>query len=187
MINLRTRSGACKVISCTTKPPIEKPNRSTCFRPSALMKAMASAPICSNVVGTSPELLETPALSNKIHLPVASQAIRHRRIPVVHGAEVVLAKDERHSSGLAEAAIGEADSVGLYELCRRGLVCVVIHNESPCAGSVRFQRLHDKNRQDAMRLVRKACCGGGRAAIRFQHRLCLASQSLGQTASTLIR
>jgi hypothetical protein len=23
-----------------------------------------------------------------------------------------------------EAAIGEADAVGLYELCRRGLVCV---------------------------------------------------------------
>src|SRR5437660_2980131 len=44
-------------------PPIEKPNRSTCFRPSALMKAMALAPICSNVVGTSPELLETPALA----------------------------------------------------------------------------------------------------------------------------
>jgi glucose-6-phosphate 1-dehydrogenase len=30
------------------------------------MKATALAPICSNVVGTSPELLETPALSNKI-------------------------------------------------------------------------------------------------------------------------
>ena len=30
--------GACKVISCTTMPPIEKPNRSTCFGPSALMK-----------------------------------------------------------------------------------------------------------------------------------------------------
>jgi len=30
------------------------------LQPSALMKAMALAPICSNVVGTSPELLETP-------------------------------------------------------------------------------------------------------------------------------
>src|SRR6202022_574001 len=56
------------------------------------------------------------------HLPVASQAIRHRWVPIIHGADVVLAKDERHSSGLAEAAIGEADAVGLYELCRRGLV-----------------------------------------------------------------
>src|SRR6202161_2316589 len=53
---------------------------------------------------------------------VASQAIRHRRVPIIHGANVVLAKDERHASGLAEAAIGEGDSVGLYELCRRGLV-----------------------------------------------------------------
>src|SRR3984957_17314953 len=56
------------------------------------------------------------------HLPVASQAIRHRWVPIIHGADVVLAEDERHSSGLAEAAIGEADSVGLYELRRRGLV-----------------------------------------------------------------
>src|ERR1700719_3335925 len=56
------------------------------------------------------------------HLSVASQAIRHCRIPVIHGADVVLAKDERHSSGLAEATIGEADSASLYELCRRGLV-----------------------------------------------------------------
>ena len=30
------------------------------------MKAMASVAICPNVVGTSPELLETPALLNKI-------------------------------------------------------------------------------------------------------------------------
>src|SRR5207302_1863389 len=56
------------------------------------------------------------------HLPVASQAIRNRRVPVVHGAEVVLAKYERHSSGLAESAIGEADSVSLYELRRRSLM-----------------------------------------------------------------
>ena len=30
------------------------------------MKAIALAPISRNVVGTSPELLETPALSNRI-------------------------------------------------------------------------------------------------------------------------
>src|SRR6202163_4064335 len=58
--------GRLQGVSLPTSPPIEKPNRSTCFRPSALMKAMASAPIRSNVVGTSPELLETPALLNKI-------------------------------------------------------------------------------------------------------------------------
>src|SRR6202030_2675092 len=56
------------------------------------------------------------------HLTIASQAIRHRWVPIIHGADVVLAKDERHSSGLAEAAIGEADAVGLNELCRCGLV-----------------------------------------------------------------
>ena len=63
------------------------------------------------------------------HLPVASQAIRHRWVPIIHGADVVLVKDERHAVGFAKAAIGEADAVGLYELCRRGrgLVCVVAH------------------------------------------------------------
>jgi hypothetical protein len=39
-------------------PPIEKPSTSALFKPSARLKATALAPICSNVVGTSPELLE---------------------------------------------------------------------------------------------------------------------------------
>src|SRR5207245_10247693 len=56
------------------------------------------------------------------HLTVASQAIRNRRVPIIHGADVVLVEDDRHTAGLAESAIGEADSVSLYELCRRGLV-----------------------------------------------------------------
>jgi hypothetical protein len=65
---------ACKVICCTTMPPIEKPNRSTCFRPSVLMKAMASAAIRSNVAAGDARVVEQD------HLPVASQAIRHRRV-----------------------------------------------------------------------------------------------------------
>src|ERR1700722_2268180 len=56
------------------------------------------------------------------HLTVASEAIRHRRVPIIHGADVVLVEDDRHTAGLAESAIGEADAVGLNELCRRGLV-----------------------------------------------------------------
>src|ERR1700735_5382044 len=66
------------------------------------------------------------------HLTVASEAIRHRRVPIIHGADVVLAKDERYSSGLAEAAIGEADAVGLYELCRCGLVGMNPYGRSLC-------------------------------------------------------
>src|SRR5258706_4209054 len=41
---------------------------------------------------------------------------------MVHGAGEVLVENERHSAGFAEASIGEADSVGLDELRRRGLV-----------------------------------------------------------------
>src|SRR5438132_2444952 len=62
------------------------------------------------------------------HLTVASQAIRHRRVPIIHGTDVVLVEDDRHTAGLAESAIGEADSVSLYELGRRGMMCVVSHN-----------------------------------------------------------
>src|ERR1700731_3644216 len=64
------------------------------------------------------------------HLTVASEAIRHHRVPVIHGADVVLVEDERHAAGLAESAIGEADSLGLNELCRRGLVAVLAHRDS---------------------------------------------------------
>src|SRR6202030_3036705 len=64
------------------------------------------------------------------HLTVASEAIRHRRVPVIHGADVVLVEDEGHAAGLAESAIGEADSLGLDELCRRGLVAVLVHRDS---------------------------------------------------------
>src|SRR3984957_19873150 len=59
------------------------------------------------------------------HLPVTSEAIRHRRIPVIHGADVVLVEDERHAASFAESAIGEAYSVGLDELRRRGLVGMI--------------------------------------------------------------
>src|SRR6266436_5426506 len=59
-------SRACSAISCATMPPIEKPRTSALFKRSARLKATALALICSNVVGTSPELLETPALLNKI-------------------------------------------------------------------------------------------------------------------------
>ena len=54
------------MISCATKPPMEKPSTSALFKPNARMKAIAFAPISSNVPGTSPEVLETPALSNKM-------------------------------------------------------------------------------------------------------------------------
>src|SRR5216683_3107673 len=56
------------------------------------------------------------------HLTVASEAIRHRWVPIIHGADVVLVEDNRQTAGLAESAIGEADSIRLHELCRRSLV-----------------------------------------------------------------
>src|ERR1700720_1129850 len=45
-----------------------------------------------------------------------------RKIPAVHVGIEVLQKERRNRARFAESAIGEADSVSLYELCRRGLV-----------------------------------------------------------------
>src|SRR5271156_494279 len=55
------------------------------------------------------------------HLTVASEAIRHRRVPIIHGADVMLVEHDRHAPGLAESTIGKTDSVSLYQLCRCGL------------------------------------------------------------------
>ena len=35
------------------------------------------------------------------HLTVASEAIRHRWVPIIHGADVVLIENDRHTAGLA--------------------------------------------------------------------------------------
>ena len=59
------------------------------------MNAMALRPISSTEVGTSPELLETPALLNR--MTSRSLAISHRRIPMVHRAGEVLVEDEWHA------------------------------------------------------------------------------------------
>ena len=50
---------------------------------------------------------------------------------MVHRAGVVLVEDKGQGAGLAEATIGETDSVRLDELGRRGLVIVLDHRNSP--------------------------------------------------------
>src|ERR1700688_731407 len=110
-ISWRTRSGACSVISCATMPPIEKPSISALFKPSARLKATTLAPLLErgrDLAGATGD----PCVVEQDHLTIASQAICHRRVPVIHGAQIVHVEDERYASGLAEAAIGEADSVG---------------------------------------------------------------------------
>lgn len=52
--------------SLPAKPPIEKPSRSTFLRLRASIKEIISCPHPVNVVGTSPVLLPTPALSNRM-------------------------------------------------------------------------------------------------------------------------
>ena len=58
------------------------------------------------------------------------KAVGDRGIPVIHSTPKMLHENERHAARLAESAIGEADSVGLDELCPRGLVAVLVHRDS---------------------------------------------------------
>jgi hypothetical protein len=81
----------------------------------------------ANVAGTSPELVETPALLNKITSRSFAKPSVTAGFQIVHSPGIVLIEDERHAVRLAEAAIGEADAVGLGELRRRGLVRVLGH------------------------------------------------------------
>jgi hypothetical protein len=46
---------------------------------------------------------------------------------MVHGAHEMHVEDEWEAARLAEAAVGEADAIGLDELRRRGLVTVLGH------------------------------------------------------------
>ena len=83
------------------------------------MKAMASAPICfercRNLAGAAGDA----RVVEQDHLAVASQAIRHRRDPNNPWLPMKCwLKTRGTPSGLAEAAISEANAVGLNELCR---------------------------------------------------------------------
>jgi len=60
--------------------PIEKPSTST-SSVRALMNAMALAPHFLERVGTSPELLDTPALSEQDHFSILGQAGRSQQGP----------------------------------------------------------------------------------------------------------
>src|SRR6266852_8982280 len=62
--------------------------------------------------------------------PMFRKSVGDRGIPVIHSATKMLHDEERHAAGLAESALGEADAVGLDELCRRGLVAVLVHRDS---------------------------------------------------------
>ena len=69
------------------------------------------AAIPSIEVGTSPELLAMPALSNRMTSRSLAEAVGHQRIPMVHVAKEMNVEDERHAAGLAQTAGGEADAL----------------------------------------------------------------------------
>ena len=64
----------------------------------------------------------------------SSQTSGYGRIPVIPSPAKMLVENERHAAVIAETAVGETDSIGLDELCRRGLMGVGGHDRSPNVG-----------------------------------------------------
>jgi hypothetical protein len=95
-------------------PPIEKPSISALLKPSHLLERGRDL---AGAAGNA-------CVVEQDHLTVASQAIRHRRVPVIHGARVVLVEDKRYAGCCTEAAVGEAVAVDLDEPRWSGLVGV---------------------------------------------------------------
>jgi hypothetical protein len=90
--------------------------------------------VCGHLLNTRRHLTRTArntCVIEKNHLAVLGQAVGYGRIPVIHSPGVMRAEDERHAAAIAETAIGEADSIGLDELRRRGLMGVGGHDRSP--------------------------------------------------------
>jgi hypothetical protein len=65
-MSLRTSVGSFVAITCEMNPPRENPIRSTCSRPSARVKAIASSAMAETVVGVRPLLPPMPRLSKVI-------------------------------------------------------------------------------------------------------------------------
>ena len=63
------------------------------------------------------------------------QTSGYGRIPVIHSSAEMMVENERHAAVIAETAVGETDSIGLDELCRRGLMGVGGHDRSPNVGT----------------------------------------------------
>ena len=60
---------------------------------------------------------------------VPGQTVGDGRVPMIHGPAEMLVEDQRHAACPAEAAIGEADAVGLDEPRGSGLVSVLGHGK----------------------------------------------------------
>jgi hypothetical protein len=92
---------------------MEKPNTSTCVRPSALMNAARGAGDAGVV-----EQDDLAALCN---------TVGDSRIPMIHRAGEVNVEHKRHAPCLAEAPVCKANAVGFHILGRSGLMAMAGH------------------------------------------------------------
>ncbi len=74
---------------------LEKAKTSPFVSSSPLMKATAPTPISSNEVDTSPGTAGDAGVVEQDHLAIPGQAVRHRRVPIVHRASECWLKTSR--------------------------------------------------------------------------------------------
>ena len=136
-ISLRTSCGSSAAITWAIMPPIEKPRRSTCSRPSARMKATASFAIASMVLGVEPLEAPTPRLSKVMTRCWAAMPSTTRGSQLSkHGGQV--GEEDHRDAGLrAELAVGEVDTpggdgAGRCVLVRRDHVAARRYRSSSC-------------------------------------------------------
>jgi hypothetical protein len=71
---------------------------------------------------------------------------------MIHGAGEMLVEDQRYARGLAEAAVGEADAIGLDELRGCGLMSVGRHIDEQASPSAIEKK--SGMRQKAIRVLK---------------------------------
>jgi len=105
------------------------------------------------------------------HLAGPGEPVGYRRIPMIERALEMLVEDDRYASRLAEAAVGEADPVGLQILGRSRFVGVghcrhqFLGDRPSAASSFAFVRnssiISSKPPQAYARSMRAAICSSG--------------------------
>ena len=121
-MTLRTSCGSSAAISWAIMPPIEKPRRSTCSRPSARMKATASLRHRLDGVGRGAARgADAPVVEGDDPV-LRGDAVDDSGVPVVQDGGQVGEEDHRDAGRRAELAVGEVDTADRDRAGRRGRV-----------------------------------------------------------------
>ncbi|CAN5645405.1 hypothetical protein BH10PSE6_BH10PSE6_19110 [soil metagenome] len=103
---LRTRLGSLSTMSCATKPPREKPSKSTSAKPSARTKAIVSSAISATVSGALPPDAPTPD-SLRRSQAWSQQAVDNAGIEVIQYRAPMIQHDHRDTARRSELPVDD--------------------------------------------------------------------------------